>query len=143
MELDRRRLLIGSAVGGGLLLGWTLLPRRHPLPLTRVAIALAPDATGVTVTATLRDYNEASLTRNLQNALVSRSVIDQAIGIIMATRRCPADEAFATLRGLSQTRNVRLAVIAQDLVDRTASGHPAVAHMPSRPGVMSPPTHQV
>ena len=33
MELDRRRLLIGSAVGGGLLLGWTLLPRRHPLPL--------------------------------------------------------------------------------------------------------------
>ena len=29
-----------------------LIPLCHPLPLTRVAIALAPDATGVTVTAT-------------------------------------------------------------------------------------------
>src|SRR5688572_33187111 len=34
MQLDRRRLLIGSAVGGGLLVAWALLPRRYPLPLT-------------------------------------------------------------------------------------------------------------
>ncbi len=34
MAIDRRRLLIGSAVGGALLVAWALLPRRYPLPLT-------------------------------------------------------------------------------------------------------------
>jgi len=33
MKLDRRRLLIGSAVGGGLLVVWAMLPRRHEVPL--------------------------------------------------------------------------------------------------------------
>lgn len=37
MAIDRRRLLIGSAVGGGLLVAWALLPRRYPLPLTPAA----------------------------------------------------------------------------------------------------------
>lgn len=32
MEIDRRKLLIGAAAGGGLLLGWSLLPRAYPLP---------------------------------------------------------------------------------------------------------------
>lgn len=31
--IDRRRLLVGAAVGGGLLIGWGLLPRRYPSPL--------------------------------------------------------------------------------------------------------------
>ena len=33
MQLDRRRLLAGAAVGGGLLVAWQLLPRRYPDPL--------------------------------------------------------------------------------------------------------------
>jgi isoquinoline 1-oxidoreductase beta subunit len=34
MELSRRKLLIGSAVGGGLIVAWALTPRRYPLPLS-------------------------------------------------------------------------------------------------------------
>lgn len=34
MAIDRRRLLIGSAVGGGLLVTWALLPRTYPVPLS-------------------------------------------------------------------------------------------------------------
>jgi isoquinoline 1-oxidoreductase subunit beta len=34
VQLDRRRLLIGTAVGGGLLVAWALLPQRYPAPLS-------------------------------------------------------------------------------------------------------------
>src|ERR1700759_5691316 len=37
MQLARRRLLIGRAVGRCLLVAWALLPRRYPLPLTPAA----------------------------------------------------------------------------------------------------------
>ncbi|MEO5586529.1 MAG: molybdopterin cofactor-binding domain-containing protein [Novosphingobium sp.] len=37
MELSRRKLLIGSAVGGGLIVAWALTPRRYPLPLSPAA----------------------------------------------------------------------------------------------------------
>jgi AmiR/NasT family two-component response regulator len=68
-------------------------------------------------------YNAQLLTaareraEQLQRALVSRSVIDQAIGIIRARTGGSADEAFARLRQSSQSENVKLAVIAQRLVD--------------------------
>ena len=34
MQVDRRKLLLGSAVGGGLIVAWALIPRRYPLPLS-------------------------------------------------------------------------------------------------------------
>ena len=33
MRITRRGLLVGAAAGGGLLLAWTLLPRRFDAPL--------------------------------------------------------------------------------------------------------------
>ena len=44
MELTRRKVLIGTAVGGGLLLAWGLMPRRHELPLDAGAGEYAFDA---------------------------------------------------------------------------------------------------
>ena len=73
----------------------------------------------VAITGTLRNYGDVTLTDQLQEALSSRSVIDQAIGIIMGTQRCTAGQAFTALRTASQNRNTRLARICQDLVDRT------------------------
>lgn len=75
----------------------------------------------VAVSSALRNSGDVALTQQLQTALSSRSVIDQAIGIIVATQRCTTDQAFTMLRGISQTRNIRLARIAQDLVDRTST----------------------
>ena len=34
MDLSRRKLLIGSAAGGGLIVAWALIPRHYPLPLS-------------------------------------------------------------------------------------------------------------
>jgi GAF domain-containing protein len=53
----------------------------------------------------------------LQRALGSRAVIDQAIGILRSRSGASAEEAFDRLARLSQSENVKLHVVAQQLVD--------------------------
>ena len=59
----------------------------------------------------------ASLAANLQRALESRAVIDQAKGILMRDHRISADGAFDLLIQLSSVGNRKLREIAQDIVD--------------------------
>ncbi len=89
-------------------------------PLHRQLAELLAGQAVIAVTAVLRHYDEITLTDNLRIALASRSVIDQAIGIVMAQRRCAAQDAFATLRTISQRRNIKLRVVAVELVETTA-----------------------
>lgn len=77
--------------------------------------ATAAGATAITVR--LVDTTEQS--ENLRRALVYRSVIDQAIGIVMAQNRCSSGDAFGILRQASQNRNEKLRDIAARLVDST------------------------
>ena len=58
------------------------------------------------------------LTQQLQEALTSRAVIDQAKGILMGKEGVGPDEAFNLLRTASQRENRKLRDIAQDLVDQ-------------------------
>jgi GAF domain-containing protein len=58
------------------------------------------------------------LAAQLQDALSSRAVIDQAVGIVMSRSGCTADEAFDRLRTLSQNRHQKLNVVAQSVVDQ-------------------------
>ena len=67
----------------------------------------------------MRHYDQATLTDHLRTALSSRSVIDQAIGIIIGMQRCPPQVAFDMLRTVSQNRNIPLRDVAADLVART------------------------
>ena len=64
------------------------------------------------------------LAEQLQEALGSRAVIDQAKGILMERERVGADEAFEMLRQASQNLNIKVREIAQKLVDETASAKP-------------------
>jgi transcriptional regulator with GAF, ATPase, and Fis domain len=57
------------------------------------------------------------LAGQLQAALTSRAVIDQARGIVMSRTGCDADEAFERLRALSQAENRKLSAVAQALVE--------------------------
>jgi transcriptional regulator with GAF, ATPase, and Fis domain len=57
----------------------------------------------------------------LRAALGSRSIIDQALGIIMGQSRCDADEAFVIIRKASHNRNVKLRDVAAEIV-RSATG---------------------
>jgi hypothetical protein len=63
---------------------------------------------------TIRGLNR--LVANLRQALSSRSVIDQAKGILMARRGCDPDAAFQALAEQSQQRNVKLRELAALIV---------------------------
>lgn len=64
------------------------------------------------------------LAGQLEHALQSRAVIDQAIGIIMAQSRCRPDEAFSKLSRASNNRNIKLRDLASQIVQEVA-GDPA------------------
>jgi GAF domain-containing protein len=64
----------------------------------------------------------AALAQQMQAAMASRAVIEQAKGIVMAERRCTPDEAFAILSRLSQDSNRKLRDVAAALVARTQGG---------------------
>jgi GAF domain-containing protein len=71
----------------------------------------------------VRIAERTEMSEHLQNALASRAVIDQALGIIMGQNRCTADEAFEVLRTISQNRNVKLRDIAAEMIT-AVSGRP-------------------
>lgn len=58
------------------------------------------------------------LAAQLQSALTSRAVIDQALGILMSRSGCTAGEAFEKLRVISQGENRKTSVVAQSIVDQ-------------------------
>lgn len=75
----------------------------------------------------LKNFDEITLTSRLRRALTTRGVIDQAVGIIIAHRHVTPEEAFAVLRRISQTRNVRLHEVAGELVRRASGQEPPAA----------------
>ncbi|HEX7267854.1 MAG TPA: GAF and ANTAR domain-containing protein [Streptosporangiaceae bacterium] len=89
---------------------------------TRRAERFAENAAGALALA-LRLSSYAALTDQLRSSLASRTVIDQAIGVIMAQERCGRARAFSLLRAASQNRNVKLRDIAAAIVT-SVSGEP-------------------
>jgi hypothetical protein len=59
------------------------------------------------------------LAAQLEQALISRSVIDQALGVLMSRTGCGPDEAFEKLRALSQREHRKLSEVARLLVDES------------------------
>jgi len=54
---------------------------------------------------------------NLRTTLADRKVIDRAKGMIMAQRSCTEDEAYKLLRTTAMNQNIRLAALAQNIID--------------------------
>jgi transcriptional regulator with GAF, ATPase, and Fis domain len=60
----------------------------------------------------------------LREALHSRAIIDQAKGMIMQTRRCSADEAFAVLAKMSNDGNRKIRDLAAEFVEEAVQPGP-------------------
>ncbi|WP_405957749.1 ANTAR domain-containing protein [Streptomyces phaeochromogenes] len=82
------------------------------LPVT--AVAPARDAALLVEIVELRARNE-----QLGRALVTRAVIDQARGMVMAMAPCSSDRAWDLLVGVSQHCNIKLRDVAAALVATT------------------------
>lgn len=86
------------------------------------AAAFAENASGA-LTLAMRLASHAALIEQLRSSLASRTVIDQALGIVMAREQCTQAHAFAVLRAASQKSNVKLRDIASAVVT-SVSGEP-------------------
>jgi hypothetical protein len=82
----------------------------------RTAAAWAAQTSGA-LSVALRMAERDAVVVHLQRGMVSRLVIGQAVGLLMAERRCSADQAFDMLKAASQRANEKLRDIAQRLVD--------------------------
>ncbi|MDR7160061.1 PAS and ANTAR domain-containing protein [Arthrobacter sp. BE255] len=76
----------------------------------------AIDGMMVDLTATLQRETEEAAREAVERATSTRSVIDQARGLVMGRLRVGSDEAFRLLIRLSSRTNMKLAVVAADLV---------------------------
>ena len=126
----------GTVIGALNLFG----DQRGPVPETDLytAQALADIAT----ISIIKDRTAATLTQlveQLQTALNSRVVIEQAKGVLAARLEIDMDDAFSRLRHRARSHHERLTDVAHDLLDGTID-----AHTMARPGspvgaTMSPP----
>jgi GAF domain-containing protein len=82
----------------------------------RIAELVAAAVSGVLQTVAERE-SLRTLAANLERALTSRAVIDQAKGVLMARLGVDADQAFARLVALSNRLNVKLRDLAQLVVE--------------------------
>lgn len=71
-----------------------------------------------------REVLHDSAYARLQARLDTMPVIEQAKGILMAQQRCGPDEAFDLLRRASQRANVKVSVLAAQMVEQIASPGP-------------------
>ncbi len=81
------------------------------------------------LTLMLRLARQAEQEGQLLEALATRAVIDQAMGIVMAQRQISSVAAFGVLREASQNSNRKLSIIAAELIEATTGNPP----LPPRP----------
>jgi GAF domain-containing protein len=126
MSLGIRSCLAVPLIADGEPVGALTLYARRPGAFgpaeARRAELFARNASGA-LTLALRMATCNDLNDQLRSSIVSRAVIDQALGVIMATEHCPHDKAFALLRTVSQNSNVKLRDLAADIVT-SVSGEP-------------------
>ena len=65
-----------------------------------------------------RNENEA----NLRRAMESRTIIDMAVGIIIAQNRCSQEDAVNLIKSASSTRNLKLRDVAAAIVESAGGG---------------------
>ncbi|MEV5717111.1 ANTAR domain-containing protein [Amycolatopsis mediterranei] len=73
------------------------------------------------------DVDPAEENAQLREALASRPVIEQAKGMVMLLRGCPADEAFGVLVTVSQLTNVKLRDVAAVAVAAGSGAGPGLS----------------
>ncbi|MDQ0373357.1 GAF and ANTAR domain-containing protein [Cellulomonas humilata] len=99
----------------------------EPRAWTESALSIADvyaDQVACGLTLFLRTADQAELNADLRAALVSRAVIDQAIGVIMAENRCTSADAMSILRRASRNRKTKLRDMAATVLEGVAGSPP-------------------
>jgi GAF domain-containing protein len=96
--------------------------RPNAIDSQQVPLAATLAAFGGAVIANASAYGDAQREAiQLRNAVESRSVVDQAKGILMHAYGCSAAEALERMRRVSQTRHVKVTDVAKQVVEAHAA----------------------
>jgi len=85
-----------------------------------------------------REVLRDSAVARMRARLESLPVIEQAKGILMAQQQCGPEEAFDLLRRASQRANVKVHVLAAQIVANIASPPAETSAQPARPAASRP-----
>jgi GAF domain-containing protein len=85
-------------------------------PFDEALMRLFSVAAGQAITNARRWQHSRETVTQLERALISRPEIEMAKGALIAQHGCNPDEAFARLVDQSQRRNIKLHVLAQELL---------------------------
>jgi GAF domain-containing protein len=100
----------------------------HALSEETISLAHAfASYAGVAVANAALYHHNAELADQMRTAMQSRSVIEQAKGILMARHGYDADEAFKSLSKMSQDSNRKLRDIAQTIIDSRRPNRPVAS----------------
>jgi GAF domain-containing protein len=90
-------------------------------PDVQLAAMLVAEHAGLLLAAVLDRGRLAGLAADLHDALASGDTVNRAIGIVMAQRGCPAEDALGVLRQASVTLHAPLYEVAERLVTTIGS----------------------
>uniref|UniRef100_UPI001124F7FB ANTAR domain-containing protein n=2 Tax=Arthrobacter TaxID=1663 RepID=UPI001124F7FB len=76
---------------------------------------------GLRLAVMLAQRNENAA--NLRRAMESRTIIDTAVGIIIAQNRCTQEDAINLIKSASSTRNLKLRDVAAAIVESAGGGN--------------------
>nr|WP_126932051.1 GAF and ANTAR domain-containing protein [Streptomyces sp. NP10] len=82
--------------------------------LTALRLLTAQATGAIALAQRIADTEEFAA--DLEAALRSRTVIDQAIGVVVGQQRCTPEKAFDVLRTASQHRNIKLRELCAELI---------------------------
>ncbi|WP_405495256.1 GAF domain-containing protein [Streptomyces sp. NBC_00096] len=106
----------------GRVIGALALFQKHPARLTDADIALAQALADVATIAILQqrtvDHGQIE-NAQLQQALTSRIILEQAKGILAERWQSSVDDAFFTLRSYARAHNRQLTKLASEIADGT------------------------
>lgn len=86
---------------------------QRPLPLAELLVAV-----GGAVIGNVASYDDALRTASqLQGAVASRALVDQAKGMLMESLGCDAEHALARMREISQRHSIRVTEVARRIVE--------------------------
>ncbi len=91
--------------------------RRPWSPEGELALLAFTDLAALLIASMLQAQQQGELATQLQGALTSRAIIEQAKGVLVAQQRVPARDAYRQLRDRARHERRKLADVAAEIVD--------------------------
>ena len=91
-------------------------------PANELALLAFTDLAALLIASVLQGQRQTELADQLQGALHSRRLIEQAKGVLMGTQGVPARDAYAQLRSKARSERRKLIEVCAELIEKSAHG---------------------